>query len=124
AGEGEVAVVADGDLAVLAGDEEGLRLAYGDLAGGRVARVADGRRAGQSVQTLLDEDLGDQAHRALRAQQRGVGGDDAARLLPAVLQLVEAEVGHARGLGVAVDAEDAALVVETVFEYFAHVVKS
>ena len=119
--EGQVAVVADGDLAVLAGDEEGLRLAYRDLARGRVARVADGGRAGQAVQTLLAEDLGDQAHRALRAEHVAAGGDDAARLLPAVLQLVEAEVCEARGIGVAVDAEDAALVVETVLEFFAHV---
>ena len=111
--EGEVAVVADGDLSVRAGvNEEGLRLAHRDLARGRVARVADGRDAGQTVEPLLVEDLGDEPHRALRAEHCAVGGDDAARLLPAVLQLVEAEVGEPRGVVVPVDAEHAALVAE------------
>jgi hypothetical protein len=119
-GEREVAVVADGDLSVLAGDEEGLGLADGDLAGRRVARVADGGRAGQTVETLLVEDLGDEPHGALGAEHAAVGGDDAARLLPAVLELVEAEVGEARRLRVPVDAEHAALVSETVPQLFAH----
>ena len=37
-----------------------------------------------------------------------VGGDDAGRLLPAMLQRVQPEVGDVGGLGVTVDAEDAA----------------
>ena len=45
---------------------------------------------------------------------RAVGGGDARALLPAVLQRVEAEVGQVRRLGVAEDAEDAALVAELV----------
>src|SRR5215213_2110493 len=119
-GEGEVAVVADGDLPVRAGvDEEGLRLAYGDLARGRVARVADGRDAGEAVEPLLVEDLGDEPHGALLPEHRAVGGDDAARLLPAVLQLVEAEVGEPRGVVVPVDAEHAALVAEAAPQDFA-----
>src|ERR1044072_3180473 len=89
-GEGEVAVVADGDLSMLTGDEEGLRLAHGDFACGRVARVADGGGAGQTVQTLFVEDLADEPHRALGAEQ-AVGGDEAARLLPAVLSLGKPE---------------------------------
>ena len=50
----------------------------------------------------------------MRVELLAVARDDAGRLLPAVLQRVQAEVGHVRGLGVAEDAEDAALVVEVV----------
>jgi hypothetical protein len=44
----------------------------------------------------------------------GVVGDDAARLLPAVLERVEAERHEARRLGHADHAEDAALLVQRV----------
>ncbi len=53
------------------------------------------------------------------AEHCAVGGDDAARLLPAVLQLVEAEVGEPRGVVVPVDAEHAALVAEAAPQDFA-----
>ena len=43
-----------------------------------------------------------------------VGGDDAGALLAAMLQRVEAEVREVGRLGVAEDAEDAALVLELV----------
>ena len=43
-----------------------------------------------------------------------VAGDDAAGLLAPVLQGIEAEVGEAGGLGVAVDAEDAAVFLGLV----------
>src|ERR1044072_8745531 len=85
-GEGEVAVVADGDLSLLSGDEEGVRLGAGDFACGRVARVADGGGAGQTVQTLFVEDLADEPHRALGAVQ-AVGGDEGARRLSAAREL-------------------------------------
>ena len=45
---------------------------------------------------------------------RVVGGDDAGRLLAAVLERVQAEVGEVGRLVVPEDAEDAALVVELV----------
>ena len=50
----------------------------------------------------------------MRVELLAVARDDAGRLLPAVLQRVQAEVRDVRGLGVPVDAEDAALVVEVV----------
>ena len=43
-----------------------------------------------------------------------VARDDARRLLAAMLERVQAEVGDVRGLGVAVHRDDAALVVEAV----------
>jgi hypothetical protein len=43
-----------------------------------------------------------------------VGSRDAGRLLAAVLQRVEAEIGFPRGVGMAVDGDDAAFFVEFV----------
>ena len=64
----EVAVVADGDLAVDALDEDRLGVDQAALAGRRVAHVADGRRARQVGQRALVEDVGDVAHSARQAQ--------------------------------------------------------
>ena len=49
-----------------------------------------------------------------------VRNDNAARLLPAMLQRIEAKVGHARRFRVAVDAEDAALFVEFIAQQIDH----
>ena len=43
-----------------------------------------------------------------------VGGRDARRLLPAVLERIETQIGHVRGLGMVPDPEQPALVVELV----------
>ena len=45
---------------------------------------------------------------------RAVAGADAGALLSAVLQRVEAQVGQLGGFGMAVDGDDAALVVELI----------
>ena len=52
-GVGDVAVVGDGDAAFVAGDGERLRVEQHSIAGGRVARVADGELAGQLFRTGL-----------------------------------------------------------------------
>ena len=83
-------------------------------AGGRVAHVADGDAARQLRELVLGEGVLHEPHRAVRVELLAVGRDDAGRLLPAVLQRVQPEVGHVGGFGVVEDAEDAALVVEVV----------
>ena len=91
------------------------------LAGRRVARVAD--RAGGRAGLRASRSLKASATWPIARDTRmllAVGGGDAGALLPAVLQRVEAEVGEVRRLGVAEDAEDAALVLELV----EHVVSS
>ena len=113
-GVGQVAVVADRERALGVVDGEGLRVAQGRAAGGGVAHVADGDAARELADLLGAEDVLHQAHGAVGEEALAVAGDDAGRLLPAVLQGVEAEVGDVGGLAVAVDAEDAALVVEVV----------
>ena len=102
------------DLPVRAVDQDRLRVRQLALARRRIAHVADGHRAGQLRQRFAVEDVGDVAHRLRDAHLRAVGGGDARALLAAVLQRVQAEVGHVGRFGVAEDAEDAALVLEFV----------
>ena len=74
------------------------------------------RVPGQALETLPAEHVGDPAHAALDVEGLAVGGGDAGRLLAAVLERVEAEVGDVGGLGVVPDPEEPALVVELVVE--------
>ena len=85
-------------------------------AGGRVADVADGQVTREGTEVVLLEDLVDQAQRALRDDvATAVGCGDARRLLAAMLQGVEREVGQARDVVLGgVDPEDAALVARAV----------
>ena len=102
------------DLPVRAVDQDRLRVGELALAGRRIAHVADGQRPGQLRQRLAVEDVGDVAHRPRDAHLLAVGRGDAGALLAAVLQRVEAEVGHVGRFGMAEDAEDAALVLEFI----------
>ena len=72
-----------------------LRVLPGAAAGGRVAHVADRHVALQRPQLLLVEDLGDESRVAHRGDVAALAGRDPGRLLAAVLQRVEAEVGEA-----------------------------
>ena len=110
----QVAVVGDRDLPVRALDQERLRVREPALTRRRIAHVADRHRAGHLRQHRRVEHVGDVAHRLGDADQVPVRRGNAGALLPAVLHRVEPEVGEVRGLGVAVDAEDAAFVVELV----------
>ena len=71
-------------------------------------------RPGSLRELLLREGVLHEAHRAVRVELLAVARDDAGRLLPAVLERVQAEVRHVGRLGVAEDAEDAALVVKVI----------
>ena len=67
------------------------------------------RCPGSVSRNRLVEDLGHQPHAPVLADVLAVAGDDAAGLLAPVLQGIEAEVGQPGRLGMAVDAEDAAV---------------
>src|SRR5260370_7092225 len=82
--------------------------------GSRVAIVANRSRAFEPVDNLGIENVGDQSHPAMRNERLAVGRDDAGRLLPPMLQRVEAEIYQVRCLGMAIDAEDTAFLVEAV----------
>ena len=92
----EVAVVPERDRAPAAVLDQRLRVRPVRRAGRRVARVADRGVAVQAAQLLLVEDLRDEAHVAQHRQPAVVGDGDPGRLLAAVLQREEAEVGDAR----------------------------
>jgi hypothetical protein len=85
------------------------------LAGGRIARVSDGRLAGQALDHFaLGEIVADKAEPALGMKALAVEGDDARRLLSTVLERVQAERGERRRVGMAPDAEHAAFLVQPV----------
>ena len=70
--------------------------------------------AGEPVDGLFGERLGDLAHATGQPHALAVTGRDAGALLPAVLQRVEAERGQRGGLRVAENPENAALVFKFV----------
>src|SRR5713101_6032074 len=112
----EIAVVAEGDLALVAVDHDGLSVEQGFVARGRVARVADGEAARELCEHAWLENFFDFAHRAMDVQLFAVAGNDAGGFLAAMLQGVETEIGEVRRFRMAEDAEDTTLVVEVIVE--------
>ena len=114
-GVGDVAVVGDGEAAGGQFGEERLDVAQAAAAGRGVARMADGRFAGQPLQDgLPGEGVADQAGVPLDVELRPVEGHDARRFLAAVLQGVQAESHQGRGVRALENAENAALLVQRV----------
>ena len=114
AGVHQIAVVTNRDLAMGTVNQNRLRVRELAFAGGRVANVPDRDRSGQVRQLVVVESFRDVAHRPRDADLLQIGGGDPGTLLPAVLQRVQAEVGHVGRLGMAEDTEDAALLAELV----------
>ena len=111
AGVGEVAVVGQGEGGAGRRAEHRLGVLPGGGPLSGIADVADGDVAGEVGQGLVVEDLGDQAEVLIDEDLGAVGGGDAGRLLAAVLEGVEAEVGQAGDLLAGrPHAEDAALL--------------
>ncbi len=107
--------MADREAAAVEFGEQRLHVAQDGLAGGRIAHMADGRRAGQALDHLAaGEVVADQAHPPLGMESLAVEGDDAGRFLAAVLEGVQAERGDRGGVRMAEDAEDAALLAQPV----------
>ena len=65
-------------------------------------------------QDILGKDVSDQSHGAMGAQSQPVGGDDARRLLSAMLQRVQPEVSQLFRLRVSVNRDHAAFVMEFI----------
>ena len=107
-------VVGDGDESFGGLDANGLRIEESGVASGGVAGVADGHAARKLGQDFVGEDLGNQAHSLDVGEVLAVGGGDAGRFLAAMLKGVEAEIGLARGFGMAMDGDYAAFFVEGV----------
>ena len=113
-GVDQIAVVADGDLTVRAIDQNRLRVGEPAFAGGRIADVSDGDVTWQLRRASARRRRPRRSPSPRHADLAAVGGGDARALLTAMLQRVQAEVGHVGGFGMTEDAEDAALVFELV----------
>ena len=112
---GQVAVVADREAAAVELGEQRLHVAQDGLAGGGIADMADRRHAGQAVDHLAaGEVVADEAQPPLGMEALAVEGDDAGRLLAAMLQGVQAERGDGGGVGMAENAEHAAFLAQPV----------
>ena len=111
----QVAVVADREAAEIEIGEQRLNVAQRDLAGRRIADMPDRRRTRQTRDDVLRAEIvADQTGAAMRAELVAVIGDDAGRLLAAMLQGVQAERGQRRRVLVPVDPENTAFLVETI----------
>ena len=105
----QVAVVRDGDVAMLGRAGNRLHIAQGGRACGGVAGVPDGNIALQALQHRLRKHARDQSEVFVGADARAVRDGDARAFLPAMLQSVQSEERQARDVGArGVDAEDAA----------------
>ena len=112
---GEIAVVGDREAAGVELGEQRLDVAQDRLAGGGIADMADRGGAGQALDRRgAGEMVADQPEAPLGMEPRAVEGDDARRLLAAMLQGVQAERGDRRRVGMAENAEYAAFLAQTV----------
>src|SRR5208283_3960342 len=109
-GIGEVAVVADGDLAAGTIHDERLGVLEVGTAGGRIADVSDGQLAGQRAQDVFVEDLADEAHALEGAEVDAIRGRDARAFLAAMLQRVESVICQLRGIRVPVNPKQATIM--------------
>src|SRR6185437_13990730 len=83
--EGQVAIVANSDLAVLASNQKRLGLTNRNFAGSRVANVSNGAGARQAIKCGLIKRFGHMTHGALQAQLRSVRRCNTAGFLAAML---------------------------------------
>ena len=108
---GQIAVVGDREAASLEFGEQRLDVAQRRLACRGIAHVTDRGPSWQAVNCRgIGEMIAHQPLAALRVESRAVEGDDARRLLAAMLEGVQPERDDRGRVGVAEDAEDAALL--------------
>src|SRR6185503_5322913 len=89
---GEIAVVADGEATGIKLGEQRLHVADDRLAGRRVAHMPDRRISGQAVDHLTaGKGIADETKPAFGMKSLAIEGDDAGRLLAAMLKRVQAE---------------------------------
>ena len=68
----------------------------------------------QFLQHIIGKDFRHQAHALDVRKMLSIGRGDAGGFLPAMLQRVQAEIRHPRRIGMAVNGNDTALLVEGV----------
>lgn len=93
----EVAVMCEGELALLMVDLYGLTVVTRSAAGGAVPDVADGHFAlRQGGKPVVGKYLADKPYVLMRIKQAVAADDDTRAFLPAVLKRVKAVVGNRR----------------------------
>ena len=113
-GVGQIAIVAERDFALVAVNDNGLRVEQRFVAGGGIARVADRQVARKLREHAGLKNFFHFAHGAMQMQIDSVAGDNAGGFLPAMLQSIKSQVGQLRGFFVAEDPEHATFVVKVV----------
>src|SRR5215472_11814375 len=115
----EIAVVRNGNHALVAIHHDGLRVENGGIAGRGVTRVANRQGTRETVQDFSGKDLGDLAHGFVDEEALAVRRDNACRLLPAMLQLMQTEIGQRGSLAVVMYRYHSTFVLEFVHHFVA-----
>ena len=84
------------------------------IAGGGVARVADGMPSRQALNNVFGEDLFHMPHALLADQIVAIGRGDASALLAAMLQGIKSEIGELGGFRVSIHPKNPAMIVEFI----------
>jgi len=118
---GEVAVVGDRKTATREIGEHRLHVADDRAARRRIADMPDGSSTLQlGGVSVIAEDIADKPDVALGGELHTLEGDDARRLLTAVLKRVQTERSQRRRILVAEDAENPAFLMQFVVEWRRH----
>ena len=108
-GVGQVAVVRERERALAIAGENRLRVGDHRRSSGRVTGVTDRHVAGQAPEHGLVENIRHESHAPVRARDaRSIDRDHAGRLLAAMLEAVQPQIGDARRVRNARYADDAA----------------
>src|SRR5689334_10441578 len=76
--------------------------------------MPDGQNSGKAAETVFSEDVGNLPHGFVHMQPAAIGRDDACRFLAAMLQLVQAEIGHGGSFRMVVDCYDTTIFFKLV----------
>src|ERR1700733_3251226 len=110
----QVAVVAQRELAFVEINRNRLRVDQRVVAGGGIPRVSDGRGARQALDHFGGEDFLHVPQAPVQMQVHSVGRRNAGRLLPAMLQSIESQIGQLGRLRMPEYAEHPAVIVEMI----------
>src|SRR5579863_8686650 len=104
----------EGNLTLLATHRERLRVLKVRIAGRGIAGMPDCRMPHQLFEHVLVENIRDVPHPLVIRDSIAVRYSDAGAFLPAVLKLIQTQVGELGSFRMTVDGEAATIVVELV----------
>src|SRR5262249_25870627 len=102
----QITVVHEPNRAVAAVDDDGLSIPFVAVAGRGIAGMADGVNALESGHDILGKHIRDVAHGLMRIYLVTVGRRHSGALLASMLQGVESQVRHLRGVCMIRDPKD------------------